>query len=143
MVLPDAVDCQSQDKMNSQFWNPMSIMVIGQEVDDFLEPENPFEHAREAVSGQVSPSTIRTIRRREGNSESEEKQVLLSLHLASLLSCSQTTMGLISASVVGHRTGHLSAPSVRGSGATRKTYSNDWTSCTKRITFCKRSMSRT
>lgn len=57
-------------------------------MSDVLEPENPFDrYARDAVSGQLKTPTTRQIRRRKGNSEAEDKQVLLALDLASLLSC--------------------------------------------------------
>lgn len=61
-------------------------------MSDILEPENPFEHTIYAVSDHHNPMT-RLIRRRKGNSESEDKQVLLALDLASVLSCSTNKDG--------------------------------------------------
>jgi hypothetical protein len=61
-------------------------------MSNILEPENPFEHVEYAVSDHHNPMA-RLIRRRKGNSESEDKQVLLALDLASLLSCSTNEDG--------------------------------------------------
>lgn len=57
-----------------------------------LKAENSCEDIGYTGSGHHNPMT-RLIRRRKGNSESEDKQVLLALDLASLLSCSTNEDG--------------------------------------------------
>jgi chromosome segregation ATPase len=74
--------------MDSQFCNSIPPKVTEQKICDILEPKNPFEYAAKAVPDRPNPPTARMIRRRKCNSESEDKQVLLALDLASLLSCS-------------------------------------------------------
>ena len=59
---------------------------------DAAEPGNTSQYTKTAVPDQHNPMT-RLIRRRKGNSEAEDKQVLLALDLASLLSCSTNLDG--------------------------------------------------
>lgn len=61
-------------------------------MSDILEPEHPRDFTQNVISVQHNPMT-RLIRRRKGNSESEDKQVLLAVDLASLLSCSTNDDG--------------------------------------------------
>ena len=59
---------------------------------DALDPENTSQYTKTGAPNQQNRTT-RLIRRRKGNSESEDKQVLLALDLASLLSCSTNEDG--------------------------------------------------